>query len=114
VKSVQPKPQPVQKDTLAEPLLAALRTGGFNLDAPVVFMGDATAISAKDVIFQIAEIAAEYKASIPDMIKLVPDMYNLLWDFTGEATDKYGDLDLIKLYIAGKVYFQVTATKPAL
>ena len=45
----------------------------------------------------------EYKVNIPDMIKLMPDMYNLLWDFTGEAKDKYGDLELIKIFIAGKV-----------
>jgi hypothetical protein len=111
--TIKPKPQPAQPIP-AQPLLNALRADGYILNSPVVYLGDNPAITAQDVIITIAEIMAEKKDSISDMVKLMPDMYNLLWDFTGEATDKYGDLELIKLYIAGKIYFQVTATKPAL
>jgi hypothetical protein len=100
---------------LAQPLLTTLRITGHNLDAPVVFLGEGNAaITTQDVIIEIARIMREKQDDFGQMVKVIPDMYNLLWDYAGEATQKYSDLNLIRVHIASSVYFKVKAEKPAL
>jgi hypothetical protein len=115
----RPEPQGVPVKAvdlkLAQPLLTTLSITGHNLNAPVVFLGEGTAaITAQDVIVEIAKIMREKNDDFGQMVRIIPDMYEMLWDYAGEATQKYGDLNLIRVHIASSVYFKVTAGQPKL
>ena len=93
-----------------QPLLGALRVSGYNLDAPVIYT-DGEPITAQDIIIQVAHIMQEKGDNIQAMTQHMPAMYNLLWDYTAEALQRYADLELIKVHIASSVYFNVKLEK---
>ena len=88
-----------------QPLLSALRSGGYILDAPVVYT-DIMPITAEDIIISIAHIMQEKGDNIQAMTRVIPTMYNLIWDHTEDATKRYSDIELIKIHIASSVYFK--------
>ena len=100
----KPMPKPVGNE-FYQPLLSALRSGGYVLDAPVVFT-DTMPITAEDIIISIAHIMKEKGDNIQGMTRVIPTMYSLIWDHSEEAIKRYNDIELIKLHIASSVYFK--------
>ena len=97
-------PKPVGNE-FYQPLLSALRSGGYVLNAPVVYT-DTMPITAEDIIISIAHIMQEKGDNIQAMTMVIPTMYSLIWEHTEEAIKRYSDIELIKLHIASSVYFK--------
>ena len=97
-------PKPVGNE-FYQPLLSALGSGGYVLDAPVVYT-DTAPITAEDIIIAVAHIMQEKGDNIQGMTTIIPTMYSLIWDHSEDAIKRYSDIELIKIHIASSVYFK--------
>ena len=93
-------------------LLTALRTQGFNLKVAVI-LTDGEPVTAEGIFIEIARIMQEKGDTVQAVKPILKSMYDLLWNYTDEACERYSDLELIKIHIASSVYFTAKAKQPS-
>jgi hypothetical protein len=93
------------------PLLLSLAAAGRNASAPIIETEEGP-VTARDIVMEIANVVEAHADNVSDVGKLMPAMYDLMWDFSAEAIAKYPhDLELIKGHIAASVYFRAQESK---
>lgn len=85
-----------------QPLLTKLRMKGINTNAPVIET-DTTPITVKDIVIEIGMVIDAKDLDLQAMVEHMPKLYDMIWDYTAEATEKYHDVAQIKSYIAASV-----------
>jgi hypothetical protein len=89
-----------------QPLLYALTSSERNINAPVIETAQGP-VTARDIVMEIANAVEAHADNVSDVGKLMPAMYDMMWDYAAEAIAKYPrDIELIKDHIAAAIYFR--------
>lgn len=84
------KPPKPEERPLAAKLIATLRSLYVDVNSPVFFRGDNTAVTVREMVTEIASVAQSHGKGEKEMIDKVPMVYEYLWVFIDEVCDKYG------------------------
>jgi hypothetical protein len=85
-----PKASKPEERPLAAKLIATLRSLYVDVNSPVFFRGDDSAVTVREMVTEIASVAKSHGKSEQEMIEMIPTVYEYLWVFIDEVCDKYG------------------------